>query len=702
MNERIRPAHLQRRAVVYVRQSSAYQVTHNLESQRLQYAMVECVQAHGWHEVEVIDADLGKSASGDVGRRGFERLLAQVCLGAVGAVAARELSRFARNSREWQQLVEVCRVVDTLLIDEEAVYDARRTNDRLLLGLKGSLNEYELDVLRQRSQAAREQKARRGELGMNCPVGYVNAGGGVLAKHPDRRVQQAVAMVFEKFLELGSARQVMLWFHSNGLQFPRPCWDGHTWATVWKDVTYHAVLGTLKSPTYAGAYAWGKTETSLALKAGEPRRTTRKKDVAQWSVLERDHHPSYIAWTTYERIQEMLRKNVQAYIATVPGAAKRGASVLAGLLRCRRCGNKLRVRYGSHDGYVVLRYVCHVAYHTTGAVKCISFGGQPLDDAVTRCVLDVIQPGLEDAVELVVREQRTRDTAAVEAIRLEVQAREYEAERARRQYDATDPENRLVAGELESRWNAALEQAARARERLAREQEAQVAGNAPSRAELEELVRRFPAVWHAATTNVRLRKRIVRALIEEIVVNIDEEAAHVVALVHWKGGAHTELRVPRRRSGQSSRCVPTATVDAVRALARICDDAAIAAWLTRSGVRTPGGHCWTRQDVTGLRHRHDIAVYDGARANDEGWMGLREAAALLGIDRTTLRRHIAAGAIPAEQPLRLGPWILNRAAVLAQRERAGLGLAARHGTDPEGTHPGTVALALFETSPREQ
>ncbi len=697
MNERIKPAHLQRRAVVYVRQSSSYQVTHNQESQRLQYAMAGCLKRYGWQEVEVIDADLGKSASGSVGRAGFERLLAQVCLGEVGAVAARELSRFARNSRDWQQLVEVCRVVDTLLIDEEAVYDARRTNDRLLLGLKGSLNEYELDVLRQRSQAAREQKARRGELGMNCPVGYLNAGGGMLDKHPDKRVQQAVTTVFEKFLELGSARQVMMWFHSKGFQFPRPYWDGSAWTTVWKDVTYHAVLRTLKSPTYAGAYTWGKTETSVALKEDGLRRTHRHKRIEEWSVLEKNHHDSYITWETYERIQEMLRNNVQAYTETVSGAAKRGSSVLAGLVRCRRCGNKLHVRYGATRGSVVLRYVCHVAYHTTGATRCISFGGQPIDDAVVDCVLEVIKPGLADAVEVVLEEQRSRDEAALEALRLELQAYEYEVERAHRQYDAVDPDNRLVAGELEARWNAALEKATRARTRLESEQQLLRDSRGPTRAELSDLVRRFHAVWESPDTDVRLKKRIIRALIEEVVVDIDEESSHVVVLVHWKGGVHTELRVPRRRSGETSRRVPATTVDAVRSLARTCSDASIAAWLTRSGSRTPAGHCWTRQDVTGLRHRHGIAVYDRGRQQEEGWMNLTQAAEFLETDRTTLRRRIEKGRLRAERPLPLCPWILRRADLIEYREREAVGAANPTGSDDE-----TVTLELFGTSSKEQ
>src|SRR5687768_7696208 len=319
MSDKIKPHHRDRKAVLYVRQSSPYQVTHNQESQRLQYAMQERLKGLGWREVEVVDEDLGKSAAVAMQRSGFQRMVADVCLGKVGAVAAREVSRFARNNREWQQLVEVCRIVDTLLVDEETVYDSRQSNDRLLLGLKGSLNEYELDLFRHRSQAARRQKAMRGELGMNVPVGYVNAGDGRVEKDPDQRVQQAMRTVFEKFLELGTARQVLMWFLDQGLELPGSASQDGNRVTLWRRPTYHAILRILRHPIYAGAYAWGKTRTDSVLDGDQVRLVNHRKPMDEWLVLQADHHEGYIGWETYERIQAMIQKNRQVCAGAEPG-----------------------------------------------------------------------------------------------------------------------------------------------------------------------------------------------------------------------------------------------------------------------------------------------------------------------------------------------------------------------------------------------
>ena len=294
MTEKVKATHLDRKAILYVRQSSAQQVVHHLEGQRLQYAMRERVTALGWHTVDVIDEDLGKSAGGRVERSGFQRMVAEVSLAQVGVVAAWELSRFSRNSREWQHLIEVCRIVDTLLADEETIYDARQSNDRLLLGLKGSLNEYELDLFRQRSQKARQQKASRAALGMNAPVGYVNAGEGRQEKDPDRRVQQAIDTIFTKFLELGTARQVLMWFLDRGLEMPSVRWEDGSWKTHWRTPTYHGILRVLKHPIYAGAYAWGMTRSETVLDKGKPRRVSQVKRRDEWLVLQRDHHEGYV------------------------------------------------------------------------------------------------------------------------------------------------------------------------------------------------------------------------------------------------------------------------------------------------------------------------------------------------------------------------------------------------------------------------
>ena len=320
MSEKIKPSHLARKAMLYVRQSSARQVADNEESRRLQYAVEGRLGQLGWTSIEVVDDDLGRSAAGTTERTGFERMVAEVCLGKVGAVAARELSRFARNSRDWQRLIEVRRVVDTLLIDLETVYDSRRSNDRLLLGLKGTLNEYELDILRLRASEARKEKARRGELIINPPTGYMKTEDERLVMDPNRRIQDAVRLVFKKFLELGSARRVLLWFIENGVQLPVR--QVGTWEPVWKRPDYQLLLRMLRNPIYAGVYAFGRRQMTTEFREGRARRKRESKSVENWLSLIYDHHEAYVDRETFERIQLMISKNAQRSFNSAPGAAK--------------------------------------------------------------------------------------------------------------------------------------------------------------------------------------------------------------------------------------------------------------------------------------------------------------------------------------------------------------------------------------------
>jgi DNA invertase Pin-like site-specific DNA recombinase len=669
MSDKIKPHHLQRKAVLYVRQSSAHQVIHNRESRSLQYAMRERLAVLGWSDIEIIDDDLGISAAGTATRAGFERMVAEVCLGKVGAVAAREVSRFARNSRDWQQLIEMCRVVDTLLVDQETIYAPRQGNDRLLLGLKGSLNEYELDLLRQRSLAARHQKARRGELIVAAPVGFLKTDEQKLEKDPDRRVQQAIALIFSKFSELATVRQTLLWFLEHGLDLParRPNGD-----IVWKRPCYATVYRILTNPAYGGTYAYGKTGPSTLYDSSTARQGVRRKPREEWLALHPGTHEGYVAWERAEAIRQMIIDN--NYGGEHRGAAKHGDALLAGILRCRRCGRKLTVRYtgARHDA---LRYSCSRGWMDNGEPRCIAFGGLKVDDAIATEVLRVVQPGaVEAAMQAQQRELQHRDEVRAALMR-DLEAARFAADRAFRQYDATDPQNRLVAAELELRWNRALERVSNLQERIDAHDREVPAPTSATPDDFVSLAGDLKTIWADPSTDARLKKRIVRTLIHEVIADIEPQASEIVLVLHWAGGVHTQLRLPRRRRGQ---CKSTAVkiIEAVRVLVRIAGDDLIAGLLNRNSLKTGYGNRWTRERVTSLRSHHKIPVYSQQVRESEGWMTLTQAAAALAVSAKTLRLAAERGEVEAQHPLADGPWIFKRTALetdaarhLAQRTR---------------------------------
>ena len=659
MSDKIRPQHVARKAILYVRQSSAYQVNHNLESQRLQYAMQDRLHQLGWREVDVVDEDLGRSAAGTVTRAGFERMVAEVCLGNVGGVAAREVSRFARNSREWQHLVEVCRVVDTVLIDLEAVYCPRLSNDRLLLGLKGSLNEYELDLLRQRSVEARRAKAQRGELLVAAPVGFLKTDAPHFEKDPDRRIQDAVALVFQTFGELGTVRQTLSWFLEHGLQLPARSVCGEI---TWRRPSFGVLYRMLSNPIYGGAYAYGKTESMIRYEQGEPRTSARRRPREEWLAFIPQAHEGYVSWEEFERIRQTMAANTRAWNHT--GAVTNGPALLTGVLRCRRCGRKLVVCY-TGNAHNVLRYVCVRGARDNGEPRCISFGGLVVDDAIGKEILRVVQPAAVAAAVVASEAAAHQRDEVLNAWTRELEAARYAARRAQKQYDATDPENRLVADELERRWNTALQRVREIEERIEQHTHGRSQPVVPSRDEFENLAADLETVWRNPHADVRLKKRLVRTLIHEIVVDTDPEAGEVILVIHWKGGVHTELRVPRRRRGQCATHTSKNVVDAVRVLARICPDDLLANVLNRNGLRTGRSNRWTRERVVSLRTHHDIACYDRDRRVSEGWMNLNEAARLVGISARTLRLAVERGEIEAAHPLPDGPWVFHRQALEA-------------------------------------
>ena len=494
MSDKIKSQPMGRKALLYVRQSSTYQVNHNLESQKLQYAMRQRLHMLGWQDIEVIDEDLGRSAAGTVTRSGFERMVAEVCMGKVGAVAAREVSRFARNSREWQQLVEVCRVVDTILVDQETIYDPRQSNDRLLLGLKGSLNEYELDLLRQRSLEARRQKAQRGELLVCAPVGFLKSEGR-LEKDPDRRIQEAILSVYSKFSELGTVRQTLMWFLEHDLQLPMRIAESEI---AWKRPKYSTVYHMLTNPAYGGAYAYGKTEHLTEYKDGEPHQRCRHKPRKQWFVLIPNTHDGYVSWEQFEQVQLRIANNVRERQQS--GTIQNGAALLGGVLRCRRCGRKLMVQYTGEGGDVV-RYSCKRGWLDNGQPRCIGFGGTTVDEAIGHQLLRVVQPAAVEAAIMASKEEGRKKDEVVEALKRDLEAARYAAQRAQKQFDHADPENRQVAAELEKRWNVALERVQELETRIGKCSNEQT--DPPAEQELDSPM--IPMSWQRFTNVARYR-----------------------------------------------------------------------------------------------------------------------------------------------------------------------------------------------------
>jgi len=683
ITDKVRPHHLVRKALLYVRQSSAHQVLHNRESSALQYAMRDRLMALGWSEIEVIDDDLGRSAAGGVQRAGFERMVAEVCLGKVGAVCAREVSRFARNSRDWQQLIEMCRVVDTVLVDQETVYAPRHGNDRLLLGLKGSLNEYELDLLRQRSLSARYEKARRGELVVAAPVGFVKAGDRY-EKDSDRRVQKAITLVFDKVEELGSARQALCWLHEHNLDLPVKQNNGDT---TWRRPSYSAIHRMIENPVYGGTYAYGKTAVAAGYGADGVSVKARRKARSEWLALIPNAHEGYVSWERFEAIRTMVSNNVPT--GRHHGAPKHGDALLAGLIRCKRCGRKLTLRYtGAKHG--IPRYSCSRAWMDNGGPHCIAFGGLRVDDAIEEALLGVVGPGTIAAAAGAAKEAGERRDQVRDALCRDLEAARYAADRAFRQYDAADPANRLVAGELEARWNRALVHMAEVEGKLAAH-DAATPAPAIDPAALGVLASNLRTVWSAPTTDVRLKKRIVRTLVHEVVADTDDVASDIILIIHWVGGAHSEMRLPKRRRGQRNS-TSTDIIEAVRQLVLIASDDLIAGVLNRNGLKTGNGNRWTRERVTSMRSNYRIPVFKAAEDGTEPWLNLSNAAKLLKIAPKTLRLAAEAGEIEAIHPLPDGPWIFARAALTTLAAQSITERARKNPKYPAGSHPGQQSL----------
>src|SRR5215510_5738357 len=652
-NPKIKPEHLARRAIVYLRQSSEKQVRQNKESQLLQYAMAERVRALGWQQVEIINNDLGSSAGlAAAQREGFERVLSSVALGEVGIVSSREVSRLSRTDKDWCRLLEVCQIFGTLIADEQQVYDLNNLDDQLVLGIKGTLSVVELKILRQRMLAGQEAKARRGELFKRLPIGYARDPVGKIMFCPDRRVCEAIQLVFAKFRELWSVRQTFQWFRDHDLELPVNPIQGTR--LIWKIPSQSLVRDILRNPFYAGAYVWGRRPVTTLLVGGHlEKRQSALRSAEECRVFIRDHHIGYIDWATYEENQRIIRRNSVNWEGDESMAAIRdGQGLLVGLLRCGHCGRKLHVRYWGGRG-THARYLCKGDYDD-GGQYCIGFGGSSVDRRVGQELLKVIAPLGVEASLRALEELSAGGTAQRAALSRMLEQLVYEARKAFEQYDAVDARNRLAASELERRWNEKLEEIEAVKQRLSSLETERYSLSLEEEIRIRSMGDHFAEIWQSNHCPATLKKMIFRTAIEEIIVRTDQDKKTLKLVMHWSGGTHTQLKMERPRSATET-ATPVETLEIIRRMAVRHGDDQIAYVLNRLGHSTAKGKRWNQDRVATARRNHSIPGQKPAQPDLER-VSLSEAARVCGVSHRTIERLVEAGLLNREQATPRAPW----------------------------------------------
>ena len=689
MSDKIKPSHLDRCVYVYVRQSTTAQVQHNRESTDRQYKLTERALRLGWPQpqVKVVDEDLARSGAGTSERHGFAMMTAEVALGHVGLILSIEVSRVARNNADWYRLLDLCGVTDTLIGDEDGLYHPGLFNDRLLLGLKGTMAEAELHVIRARLEGGIRNKAARGELRRGLPVGFVwgDEDGEVLF-HPDEAVTHAIRCVFEKFSEVGSVRQVWIWLRSQNISFPS---SNYSADIQWISPTYTGIHKVLTNPVYAGAYAYGKTHQERYVdQAGHLRKRVRHVPRSKWAVLICNHHKGFIDWETYEMNQNRIDKNIHPTSHQATGAIREGSALLQGIATCGRCGRRLRVYYqGRHS---TPGYYCAASNIANGrGLHCLRVGGVRIDEAVSQAFLDAITPAGIDAALIAEKNIEADHEGAYTQWRLKVERIRFESERAERRYRSVEPENRLVARSLEAEWEKKLGELALAETELTRRR-----GQRPGpltdgeRIRIIALGSDLKRVWEAATTTDRDRKELLHSLLEEVNIAVVESSAHVT--LRWKGGAVLDLDV-----GLKNRFIPPIrtdeeTIDLVRRLAVHYPDAIIAGILNRQGRQTALGDRFTQGKVGNLRRYWKIPRFEPNMRPEEGELvTVTKAAQILGIATSTLHRWLADGFVAGEQITPGAPWRIRVSKEIRERFVE---------TVPEGYVPMVDAMRLLRVS----
>jgi DNA invertase Pin-like site-specific DNA recombinase len=634
-HQKVKTSHLKRNAYLYVRQSTLRQVFENTESTQRQYALRQNAAALGWplERIIVIDTDLGQSGASAADRKGFQRLVTEVSLGRAGIVLGLEVSRLARNSMDWHRLLEICALADTLILDEDGVYDPAHFNDRLLLGLKGTMSEAELHMLRARLQGGIRNKARRGELFVRPPMGFVYSADGKLVKDPDQQVQQSVRLLFETFRRTSSAMATVKYFAQQGLQFPRHVHTGpNKGDVVWAGLEHSRVLRILHNPRYTGAFVYGRTHTRKTMEGDWVIEHVPREE---WEVLIREAHAGYIDWDEYEQNQHRLRDNCQAYGEDRRKSPPReGPALLQGLLICGRCGKRMTVRYHSRRGQLFPDYVCQREGIEHAEPVCQHIPGANIDEAVGNLLVDAVTPVTLEVALAVQQELQSRLDEADRLRQQQVERARYEAEFSRRRYLRVDPDNRLVADSLEADWNNKLRLLAEAQQ-VCEQQRAQDRKlvDDEQRAAILSLATEFPQLWRDPSTPHRERKRMARLLLEDVtLIRQDCLTLHI----RFKGGAHRTIQLPLpQRSWEQRQTSP----EVVTAINRLLDDHTypeIAAILNSQGLQSGEGKPFTARIVARIQRSYRMTPrYD--RLRKAGMLTVEEMAQVLGVNPQTVK-----------------------------------------------------------------
>lgn len=660
--DKITDSHKELLACVYVRQSSLGQVHKNRESTKRQLKLQGHAEELGWSSsrIVLIDEDLGLSGINTTKRPGYQRLFSMIKENKVGLILATEMSRLGRDNIEWQILMRHCSFFNILLSDENIIYDPREPHDQVLLGLLGAIAEYELSQIGERMLKGSLNKAKRGELHSSVPAGYTLLSTGAYVKDPNRRVQEAIATIFEKFMSFSSVGTLCRWCCDNGIEVPSYVGGKGRGQLCWKEATVQRLSNILNNPTFAGCYVHGRRRTEKFLSEdGQIMKRVVRKQKAEWRTVIKDNHEAYISWSQYERNLERLKANNPMTKRHAAGPTHKGEALLAGLLRCRECGNKLQVGYSAKG---VVRYICRngTKQRAGRSIGCFSFQGKAMNHMIEEQVLEVVEPaGIEAALQafdLLKSENMIRRQSLLN----KVEQYQYEADRAFRQFDCSDPENRLVTGELEKRWNKSLNCLSSVTSELEKF-ERELSDNIlpEEREEFLLLGEKLRNTWFASESSMILKKQIIRVLVEEIIVTLDKEKNIISGYIHWSGGQHTAFQLPQKTRKSAENSEVTDNVKIIQMLRDIVDDCHIAQILNRAGINRKTGASWTKKRVEDFRKRHGIPVFNEKEKQEKGLLLQQEAANRLGISPMSVHRLIKMGEIPAKQAFAGSPWIIQ-------------------------------------------